>query len=285
MKKHLVILATFTFVLLSANRAIAQADTSDDTQVDINQIENEIEKNVQKDSSTLAPPSVPPTSSATTMATPNGDGDNGNGDSIHDLSDLATLAPFSDVSVIQRKFLPKTERFQLFGGAASIMNDPWFTTMGFNAKIGYFFTEQWGVELEGLFLGSSKRDNINQLQNNLNVNTSSIITIKGYYGASVVWSPIYGKMGMFGKKIVPFDMFFDVGGGTSQVSNGTGGTTLHFGTGQIFSISKSLGFRWDLAWHMVQATPAEPVGQSAQNFNNILLSAGFSYFFPEAGYR
>jgi len=287
MKKHLVIFATFTFVIFSSARVLAQADTSDDSQVDINQIENEIEKNVQKDSSTSAPPSMPPASSSanpTSNATPNSGatsaGDKGS--QINDISDLTNLAPFSDVSVIERKFLPKTERFQFFAGATSIMNDPWFTNLGLSAKFGYFFTEQWGVELEGLFLSSSARDNIKLLQSNDGVNTSSIVTIKGYYGASVIWSPIYGKMGLFNKKIIPFDMFFALGGGSSQVDNGSGGTTIHLGTGQIFSITKAMAFRWDFAWNMVNAAPT---GQSSQNFNNILLSAGFSFFFPEAGYR
>jgi outer membrane beta-barrel protein len=271
MKKHLAVFAALILLCFSVQRASAQVDTSDDSQTDINQIESEIENNVQKDNSPAAAPQPTPSLN-----------DDKPDQQINDISDLATLAPFSDVSVIQKKFLPKTERFQLFGGLTGMMNDPWFSSFGLSAKLGYFFTEQWGLELDGSFLSTSAKDNIKLLQNNDNVNTASIITIKGYYGASVVWSPIYGKMGMFNKKIVPFDMYFALGGGTSQIQNGSGGTTLHMATGQIFSISKSLGFRWDLTWNMVQATPA---GEVAQHFNNILLSAGFSYFFPDAGYR
>jgi outer membrane beta-barrel protein len=280
MKKHLAIFAALILFVFSAQHAAAQVDTSDESQTDINQIEVEIEKNVHKDnvnpSTNLAPPSA-----QNTTGVPISD-EKQTDVKINDISDLATLAPFSDVSVIQKKFLPKTDRFQLFGGLTSMMNDPWFTNLGLSAKLGYFFTEQWGVELDGLFLSTTARDNIKALQNNDQVSTSSIITVKGYYGASVVWAPIYGKMGMFGKKIIPFDMYFALGGGSSQIKNGSGGTTLHAATGQIFSISKSLGFRWDLTWNMVQATPA---GQGSQNFNNILLAAGFSYFFPDAGYR
>ena len=283
MKKHLVIFATFAFVIFSAGRVLAQADTSDDSQVDINQIENEIEKNVQKESTNLAPASNPNATLSPNSAAPGAaSGDDKPGVQVNDISDLANLAPFSDVSVIQRKFLPKTERFQFFAGATSIMNDPWFTSLGLSAKLGYFFTEQWGLELDVMFLGTSKRDNIKQLQNNDGVHTDSIINVKGYYGASAIWSPIYGKMGLLGKKIIPFDMYFALGGGTSQISNGTGGTTIHLGTGQIYAINKSAGFRWDFSWNMVSA---KPTGQGSQNFNNILLSAGFSFFFPEAGYR
>lgn len=282
MKKHLAVFATLILFVFSVQHAAAQVDTSDDSQADINQIEVEIEKNVHKEnvnpSTNLAPASG---GQNATTGVPISD-DKQTDTKINDISDLATLAPFSDVSVIQKKFLPKTDRFQFFGGLTSMMNDPWFTSVGLNANLSYFFTEQWGVELDGIFLSTASKDNIKLLQNNDHVQTNSIITVKGYYGASVVWAPIYGKMGMFGKKIIPFDMYFALGGGSSQIQNGSGGTTLHAATGQIFSITKNVGFRWDLTWNMVQATPT---GQGSQNFNNILLAAGFSYFFPDAGYR
>ncbi|MGZ3692254.1 MAG: hypothetical protein ACXVAX_12170, partial [Pseudobdellovibrio sp.] len=42
------------------------------------------------------------------------------------LTDLNRLAPFSDVSMIQRKFLPKSERFQVYGALGLSTNSPWF---------------------------------------------------------------------------------------------------------------------------------------------------------------
>lgn len=201
---------------------------------------------------------------------------------LEGFSGLGTLAPFSEVSVIQRRFLPKTGRFQLFGGLTSVVNDPWFSGFGFDGRFAYHFTEAWGIELTSVFLSNSQRQAIKDLYDQHGVKTDSIITAKNYYGASLVWTPIYGKMGLFNQRIVPFDMYFSLGGGTTGVDGGDGGGTLHFGTGQIFAVTKAVGLRWDFTWNAFSATP---VGQSPQNFNNLLLSFGASFFFPEANYR
>lgn len=201
---------------------------------------------------------------------------------LEDFSGLGKLAPFSEVSVIQRRYLPKTGRFQFFGGLVNVVNDPWFSGIGLDARLGYHFTETWGVELTGVFLSNSERQAIKDLYDQHGVKTDSIITAKNYYGGSIIWTPIYGKMGLFNRRIIPFDMYFSLGGGSTKVDGGTGGSTVHFGTGQIFAINKSLGFRWDFTWNSFSATPTTG---SAQNFNNLLLSFGASFFFPGAKYR
>lgn len=201
---------------------------------------------------------------------------------LSDFSGLGTLAPFQEISVIQRRYQPKTGRFQFFGGLTNVVNDPWFMSLGIDARLGYHFSEAWGVELGGTALANSERQSVKELSSEHAVKTDSIVTSKGYYGAALVWTPIYGKMGMFNRRIIPFDMYFQVGGGQTQIENGSGGSTLHFGTGQIFALSKGMGFRWDFSWNSFNATPT---GKSSQNFNNLLLTFGASFFFPEAKYR
>lgn len=201
---------------------------------------------------------------------------------IEDFSGLGKLAPFSEISVIQKRYLPKTGRFEFFGGLVNVVNDPWFTGIGADLRFGYHFTEAWGLELTGVFLSSSERQTIKDLYQEHAVKTDSVITAKGYTGAGIVWTPIYGKMGLFNRRIIPFDMYFSVGGGTTKVDGGTGGSTIHFGTGQIFALSKAFGFRWDFSWNTFNASPTQG---SSQNFNNLLLTFGGSFFFPEAKYR
>ncbi len=43
------------------------------------------------------------------------------------LSDLANLASFSDVAVIQRRFLPKSQRFEATAGAFTNLNNRFLT--------------------------------------------------------------------------------------------------------------------------------------------------------------
>jgi outer membrane beta-barrel protein len=201
---------------------------------------------------------------------------------LKEFSGLGKLAPFSEISVIQKRFLPKTERFEIFGALTNVVNDPWFSLVGLDLRFGYHFTEAWSLELQGVSVQSSSRDSVKDLREKHGVGTESLVSIKGYTGLSAVWTPIYGKMGMLDKKIVPFDMYFAVGGGSTELEAGTGGSTLHLGTGQIFALSKAWGFRWDFAWNFVSATPN---AGGSQNFNNLLLSFGASFFFPEAKYR
>lgn len=229
---------------------------------DVDQIEAEIEKRAEK-----------PRANETEVIKE---------EKLEDFSGLGKLAPFSEITVLQKRFLPKSQRFQLFAGLANVVNDPWFMGIGLDARMAYHFTEAWGVELTGVMLSNSQRQAIKDLYDEHGVKTDSIITAKNYYGASVLWNPIYGKMGLFNRRIIPFDMYFSLGGGTTGVDGGQGGTTIHFGTGQVFALSKAMGFRWDFTWNSFSATPNQG---SAQNFNNLLLSFGVSFFFPEASYR
>lgn len=257
----LVTAAFFAAIYLWSPDLRAQDDESGDLSSDVDQIEAELEKRSTK-------PVVKETSEKE--------------EKIEDFSGLGKLAPFSEVSVIQKRFLPKTERFQIYAGLVNVVNDPWYTGIGADLRFGYHFNENWGVEVTGVFLSTAERQTIQDLYEQHKVRTDSVITAKGYTGASVVWTPIYGKMGLFNERIIPFDMYFSAGGGSTKVEGGSGGSTIHFGTGQVFALSKAWGFRWDFTWNTFSATP---VGANAQNFNNLLLTFGGSFFFPEAKYR
>lgn len=195
---------------------------------------------------------------------------------------LEELAPFSEISVLQLKYLPKTSRFQFFGGLGSMMNDPWYNNFGLNLKFAFHFTEVWGLELTYMPFSSTEKDTTKKLFESHGVAARSFVTVKSYTGVDIIWSPIYGKMASATDKIVPFDMYFAVGGGQAKIDNGTGGSSFHASTGQIFAINKSTAFRWDFGWHMFNATP---VDRASQTFSSLVLSAGFSFFFPGAKYR
>lgn len=248
--------------LFSFHQVKAQSEEASDNTSDVDQIEAEVENKVRKEAyPEVVPEREPP---------------------IENFAGLGKIAPFSEVSVIQRRFLPKTGRFQFFGGVANIVNDPWFFGIGMNAKLAYHLTETWSLEGTGIFIQNSERTAAKELQSNHRVQTSSIVTMKGYTGASLVWTPIYGKLSYGNRRILPFDMYFSVGGGATSVDGGSAGSTLSFGTGQVYALSKAMAFRWDFAWNNFSATPT---GASSQSFNSLLLTAGLSFFFPEAKYR
>ncbi len=198
---------------------------------------------------------------------------------VESVIDLSKLAPASDVSVIQKRFMPKTGRLQLNGGLSVLTNDPWFSGQGFQGRLGYGFSEAWAVEVEAMLLSTWSRDSVRDLANSLAVNTSSLVSTKNYFGGHIMWTPFYGKLSLWDEKIVPFDMYLTAGGGNSGLSSDTvsSAATIHVGLGQIYSLSKSLGLRWDLSVN----TFSIPSGR----FYNVLLNVGVSYYIPEVSSR
>jgi outer membrane beta-barrel protein len=135
-----------------------------------------------------------------------------------------------------------------------------------------------------MFLTTAERQVTTDLGNK-DVQTKSFVTPKSYIGADFKWVPIYGKMAWRNRKITPFDLYFSIGGGTTSTNQGTSEPTFHLGTGQIFALSKSTAFRWDFSWHAFQSKAGSGTTQSSSNFNNLFITVGMSFFFPEATYR
>lgn len=209
---------------------------------------------------------------------------------VENLTDLNKLAPFREISVIQKKYLAKTERFQIFAGLGMTTNSPWFLNLGTKVAFAYHLTESFGVELTGTFLSNTEREVAKEIRENNNLEPEKFVNTKSYLGADLMWVPIYGKISYLNNRIVPFDMYFALGGGTSNTNSQEGNVpTFHVGTGQIFALSKSMAFRWDYSWTIYQATPiagtTAGAAPSKNSYNDLILTAGLSFFFPEANYR
>ena len=202
---------------------------------------------------------------------------------IRAVTDLAGLEPLADIAVIQKRYLPKTGRFETFIAGSSVLNDVFFFNYGVQARFAYYFQERYGVEFTAAFLTGSQRDSVKGLLGR-GIQTQSFITPKGYYGLDFKWSPIYGKMTWLNKSIVPFDMYFSLGLGSTSTSQAGTDPTLHMGSGQIFAITKGMAFRWDISLNSFYAKSLVQGGSSTL-YNNLLLSLGVSFFFPEATYR
>ncbi len=204
---------------------------------------------------------------------------------VSTLSDLATLAPFDDVAVIQRRFLPKTGRFEVSGFAFSNLNNPFFNSIGAGARAAYYIREKYAIEGLFTFNSTSSRQVTDDLEKKRGITTDNVITAKGYMGASLKWNPIYGKITWLNKTIVPFDLNFNFGGGLTRTDD-ENLPTLHLGTSQVFAWSKGMAFRWDLIWNMYSGTAKNNDGTTEKlSQNDLFLGLGMSFYFPEAGYR
>lgn len=203
---------------------------------------------------------------------------------VKELSDLAKLAPFADVAMIQKRYLPRTGRFEAYIAANTILNDAFFTSVGADGRLAYYFTEKYGVEFTAMKLISSDRRTTKDLREKLFIATTSFVMPETYFGLDFKWSPVYGKMTFRNKKIVHFDMYFSAGGGSTSHSQGSS-PTIHLGTGQNFALSKSMTFRWDFSLNMYSATSTVGSSKGSSSYQNLFLGAGVSWFFPEASYR
>lgn len=287
MKKTLMIF--LMLVIFAPKNSFAQATEAEE----LNIIELELEKEAPKPPPPPPPAPAPtpslseesapgqgPTVDAGPVSTPSTSVPREN--TLTTFSGLGKLAPFSDISIIQKRFLPKTGRFQLFGGGTVLTNNPFFNTFGGVAKASYFLTEAWGLELNYFGLATAERQTTQELRDIQGVKTENLVYPQSYVGADLMFLPIYGKMAWFNKKIIPFDLYFSAGYGATSTQAGESAGTVHLATGQIFAISKAFAFRWDFSWNFFNATG---IDGSTNAFNNLFLTVGMSWFFPEASYR
>jgi len=208
------------------------------------------------------------------------------------ISDLAELSPFSDIAVINKKYLPKTGRFELSAQVMVGLNNAFFSNLGAKVNFDYYFNENWGIELSYYNLIDSERDITKNLSSERDIETRSFVLPQSYYGAALKWSPIYGKMALFEKRIVSFDWFFTVGGGLTETVIQEE-PTLHLGFGQFLALSKNWAFRWGIDWNLYEATILRKrdgalttsLEETTTFHNDLFLSIGVSFFFPEVDYR
>ena len=204
---------------------------------------------------------------------------------IKGVADLATLSEFKDVAIIQKRYLPKTKRFEAYGGLNGILNDKFFSSFGLSARLGYSFSERYGIEFVTFLLTTTERQVTSDLRERRGVTTTNFVSPKSYYGIDFKWTPVYGKMTWLNKKITPFDLYFSGGMGMTNTNQNRSEPTVHLGTGQIFAITKSSALRWDFSWNFYSATSGVSGAKQSGSYNNILITLGASFFFPEATYR
>jgi outer membrane beta-barrel protein len=271
--KQPVLLAMLLGVLTGTGEFIFAADD-----FDLDAIEAEMNKQGERQAEVAAPVASPVKEETKKPIT---------------FQELGKLSAFSDISVIQKKYMPKTKRFQLFGGVDFLTNNPFFDSYGFNGRFSFFLTESIGVEL-GIWRHSvSPRTITTDLDSKHNITTRTMLSSNGYMGASLLFVPFYGKMTFLDRKIIPYDFYVSVGGGTTETSYlDKSAPSVHLGTGEIFSISKSFAWRWDFSsiTYTARAPEVNTDGEltdsgKKQSISDLYLGIGLTILFPGASYR
>ena len=230
---------------------------------------------------------------------------------IKSLSDLQKLTPKDSVSVIQKRYMPKTFRGEFNLSLSNVINHTFFYLGGTYARAGFFVREDHGFGLEGFALlpplfKMTANDMIGPPNS---ISPLGIVLTKFYAGAYYKWSPFFGKFAVLNRKIVYFDMYMTLGAGMNWLLNGRdviekklgkSGIKLEkkivklpnlksnkfpafsIGTGQMFSITQDWAFNWELKWLLTLVQYEDGQIYSSWNTN---LSLGMNYYFPGAKYR
>ena len=131
---------------------------------------------------------------------------------------LNNLSPFSDIVVIQRRYLAKTGRFEISPFAQLIFSNEFFINPGLGGSLAFYALEKHGLEIRGFYT--------TELQRSVWIDMLEKLSLAGvvaadqtiyFLGLVYKWIPIYGKMAWFDNKVIPFEMSFFLGGGVTRV--------------------------------------------------------------------
>lgn len=196
-----------------------------------------------------------------------------------DYKNLRTTNYSNYIGAVQKNILNKTGRLQFFGSFATSTNDIYYRTIGLQGNISYHFNEKYGVSAFGYAMTSTPRSEIKDIEANQGLTVDSLVYLQSYYGLSLYLNTIYGKMSLFNEKIVPFELFFNFGGGTVNTKHSSGNPGLHAGVGSLFTLDENSGIKFDLNWLFYSS---KNLINETSNSNSIILSVGYSYFLGEA---
>ncbi len=231
-----------------------------DNMIDIDSIEKELEGNLPRSRTKEIPLKASPAKPKVSF------------------EEIKGATPYSDVAIIQRNYMPKTKRFELFGGLSYLTNDVFYKNFGLDLRGAYHFNETWGVEFNYDMLSTIRSKELEGLEDTQRVAINNLVSPKNLYGLGIQYYSTYGKLALWNKKIYSFDIY--TGAGVAQVSTGQGiqSTALRASIGELFSLNRSAAIRLDFSWYFYSAKNIEG---NTSAVNNLFLTLGYSKFFPD----
>jgi len=210
------------------------------------------------------------------------------------LYDFLWLDPDKKVYVLQNKIYKKENTFYADIGYLSNFTSTFQKTDGFVFRGGYYFKEEWGVEVFYNHYNNSNNENWNNIRN-INGADPFVRRFNSSVGAMAIWSPFYGKINTF-NKIFYFDWSFGLG--VAQVSSESNRetvtdtnlqsayakekfTALAWKTNIKFHVNENIhiGAEW-MQHHYSGKGPSRNGREPKDKFRNnqdFVLSVGFSF--------
>ena len=130
------------------------------------------------------------------------------------LYDFLWLDPDKKVYVLQNKLYKKEHSFYADVGYLANFTSKFQDTNGVAVRAGYYFHEEWGLEVFYNQYSNSNNDDFRNVQF-INEAEPFVRRLNSTYGAMLIWSPFYGKINTF-NQIYYFDWSF--GAGVSKIN-------------------------------------------------------------------
>lgn len=205
------------------------------------------------------------------------------------IESFKSLEEFNDIAIIQRKYLKKTARFEVWGSLLTTLNSQFFNIFGLNGTATYHFSERWALEGNFILSTDLEKSFTENIEREYFIQTKDFVTPESYFGLALRWSPIYGKISLQEKTINPFEVYFSLGGGVTLTDDGQSAPTLHLGIGQMYPLSRNTTFRWDIGFNGFIADGKDSLngpnqGESITTYM-LYVSAGVSVFLPYSNER
>lgn len=133
------------------------------------------------------------------------------------LEDKYWAAKDDEYGVIQNRTFAKARKFYLslvvYG---PLINDPYAKARASGGMLGYYLTEDWGIELNYLGYDSTQNDTVTAYESQFGGAKPDYDLVKSTQSVSLSYTPFYAKMAFMNKAILYFDMGFTFGVGLTN---------------------------------------------------------------------
>lgn len=215
------------------------------------------------------------------------------------LEDKYWSAKDDEYGVIQNRTFSKSGRYFGAVGYGTLINDPFAKGKAMSAYLGWYFNEDFGLELSYLNYNSSKNDNVSAFQNLTSGASPAYNLVKDSKTLNLIYTPFYAKMAFMNKAVLYFDMGFTLGVGQTsyEIQKQVSATpwaddpemksAVHYEIGvmQQMFINRYIALRLDIknsfyTQEMQDYRPSGGVrGVSNKNTNDTTMQFSFMWFF------
>lgn len=207
-----------------------------------------------------------------------------------DLYDFLWLDPDKSVYVLQNKIYPKDNSYYVDIGYLSNFTSSFQDTNGAQIKAGYYFKEEWAIEIAHMKYNNSDNAAFKSVQSvaGLEPFIRRPLSSTSVY---LIWSPFYGKINTF-NKIYYFDWSFGLGSGAYNMESNLDTaklasenkyesesyTPVQLKTTLKFHINRNLHLGLEFINTNFQSnTPKDPDTKSWDQNNDLVFSIGASF--------